>query len=366
MRGVWVLPGGPARRGSAPRSFGFSAGWFLLSTAAPWMGCGLYDYDLGSTGTRSETDAPGGAAGSPATGGGGGTNREELVGWAATADCGERGTTGGALGPTVRPTTVEELDDAVRDPAAAVIEIAGRFELGDVLLQIAGNKTLVGVDGGTLVGSARVRDATNVILRNLRFDGSTSDASRDALELDNSRCVWIDHCEFVDGGDSNLDIVRGSDLVTVSWSKFLYATRTDEHRLGSVCGNSNTDTPGRLNVTFHHNLWGDGVLLNMPSVRHGKVHVFNSYFATPRNDYALSAGYLARLLVENNVFDGVNDPIVFGTDEGTAEVVERGNDFSTATGDAVSRGVAFEPPYPYSLDETDVVASLVRANAGVR
>jgi pectate lyase len=295
----------------------------------------------------------------------GATSLGALQGWAATSDCGPDGTTGGALGPTVRPTTALELDDAVRAPQASTIELSGRFELGDIVLQITGDKTLIGVSGAEIVGSARLKDAANVILRNIKFNGANVDGL-DALEVDGSTCVWIDHCEFFDGGDSNLDIVRGSDLVTVSWSKFYYVEKTDDHRLGSVCGNNDTDTPGRINVTFHHNYWGNGVLLNMPSVRHGKVHIFNSYFGAAGNDYGISAGYMARLLIENNVFDGVKDPIVFGTDQDTAEVVERGNDYSTATGAHVSRGTSFEPPYAYELDELATVVQSVPSDAGVR
>ncbi len=75
---------------------------------------------------------------------------------------------------------------------------------------------------------------------------------------------------------------------------------------------------------------------------------------------------MARLLIENNVFDSVNQPIVFGTDQDTAEVVERGNDYSTATGAPVSRGTSFEPPYGYALDELATVVESVPAEAGVR
>ncbi|MGC4065082.1 MAG: hypothetical protein QM784_10645 [Polyangiaceae bacterium] len=124
--------------------------------------------------------------------------------------------------------------------------------------RFSGDKTLIGVGDAELVGSVRVINARNVILKNIRFNGVNASSDLDALEVDNSSCVWIDHCEFVDGGDDNLDIVRGSDLVTVSWSKFHYQVKTDSHRLGSVCGNSNTDWPGRINVTFHHNWWGGG------------------------------------------------------------------------------------------------------------
>jgi pectate lyase len=75
---------------------------------------------------------------------------------------------------------------------------------------------------------------------------------------------------------------------------------------------------------------------------------------------------MARLLIENNVFDGVSQPIIFGADQDTAEVVQRGNDFSTATGAPVSRGAAFDPPYDYALDELAAVSQAVPTGAGIR
>jgi pectate lyase len=74
---------------------------------------------------------------------------------------------------------------------------------------------------------------------------------------------------------------------------------------------------------------------------------------------------MAKLLVQNNVFYGVNNPIFFNSDSDTAEVVETGNDYSSAQGDHVSRGTAFVPPYPYELQNTSEVAQAVTAQAGI-
>lgn len=356
----------------------------VLACAALLSGCGVFDYQLGkipasggtgsttsisgAAGTTGGSQAGGSAGASGITGGAAGTTGTAtgVIGWASVSDCGPLGTIGGETGPTVRPQTAEDLDNAVRATGPSVVEISGSITLNDVIPQISSDKTLVGVNGAELVGSVRVRDARNVILRNIRFNGGGGSSSLDAVEVDNSTCVWIDHCEFVDGGDSNLDIVRGSDLVTVSWSKFYYVVKTDTHRLGSVCGNSNSDTPGKINITFHHDWWAPGVLLNMPSVRHGKVHIFNNYFSAASTNYCIGAGYMSKLLVQNNYFDGSTNPIIFNSDEDTAEVVETGNDYSTATGDHVTRGASFEPPYQYqnSLESAETAKASVASGAG--
>lgn len=370
-------------------------------------GCGVFDYQLG--GRRDGAAGVGGGGGAAGlgevvgtggvetgdaagTGGGGGTAAsssgsggsagdagiagsagfpEGLIGWASVPDCGLNGTNGGEGGPIVTPTTSSELSQAARADGPAIIRISGTIQLTDGVVQIdTDNKTLIGVDGAQIIGGVRVRGARNVVVQNIKFNGAGTAINVDALEVTNSTCVWLDHCEFFDGGDSNLDIVRGSDLVTVSWSKFYYSTKTTLHRLGSVCGNTTTDTPGKINVTFHHNQWGPNLLEEMPGVRHGKVHIFNNYFSAAGNSYCIGANYMSKLLVQNNFFENVNNPIVFNNDEETpgsghtAEVVETGNDYSTASGEHVARGVSFEPPYPYALEPAETAKQSVLMRAG--
>ncbi len=366
----------PAHPGSHQTRFGCHGHHLLALMLVVLVGCRAYDYDLGANqdvvsfagGSRSGGDSSSGGetsqSGSSGSAGVDTPDPTELIGWASITECGPRGTTGGEGGPVVRPTTPEELDAATRADGPSIIEISGRMELGDLVPILSGDKTLLGRDDAEFLGAVRVRDARNVVLKNIRFNGGGVPSSMDALEIDNSSCVWIHHCEFVDGGDDNLDIVRGSDLITVSWSKFSFQAKTDSHRLASVCGNSNDDWPGRINITFHHNWWGEGLLSHMPSVRHGMVHVFNSYFDAAGNDFCIGAHHMSKLLVQNNVFESVNDPIVFQLDDGTAEVVESGNDFSQATGEHVSRGTSFEPPYPFTLEDTATAKTRVLAESG--
>jgi pectate lyase len=313
--------------------------------------CDEFDYDLGGAGV----------AGSP---GSAGASNAGVVGWAAASDCGPEGTTGGGDGTRVLVQSASELAEALNGDGPAVVEVAGRIELGTETLVVTGSdKTLVGTDSAELVGAFKLDGSRNVIIRNIKFNGGSS-SEYDAMELSGATCVWLDHSEFFDGGDAILDIVRGSDFITVSWSKFYNVLDVDDHRLGSLCGGDDTDTPGRLNVTYHHNFWGEGVLEQMPRVRHGKVHIFNNVYASPGNSYCIGAGYMSKLLVENNFFDAVTDPIRFQVDQDTAEVVETGNEYSNTNGDSVSRGAAFTPPYSYELDTASEARDAVIAQAG--
>jgi len=119
---------------------------------------------------------------------------------------------------------------------------------------------VIGVGDVTLSGGGLyLYRASNVIIRNLTIVGS----SEDNIGLHYSHHVWIDHCTLADATDGNLDMTQGSDHVTISWCKFHY------------------------HVTFHHNWWGAGCIERMPSVRFGRVHVFNNHYNTPGNNYAI-------------------------------------------------------------------------------
>jgi pectate lyase len=341
-----------------------------------------------SGGTTNTSGSPGkggsgGAAGAP-TGGSGSTFDgkcpDALVGWASVAGDNVMTTTGGGNTPAVRPANADELMQYAADAEPRVIEISGSFNTSR--LTIASNKTLLGVGANaTINGGIRIRASggdrvSNVILKNLKINGSTTDVDGDAIQVYNSDHVWIDHCEVYDGVDANLDVVHGSNWVTISWSRFRYtsAAPDPEHKFSTLIGHSDDNSEedsGRLNVTLHHNHWAEGVTERMPRVRFGKVHSFNNYFASAGNNYCLRAGRNAQLLIENNYFDGVNNPHEFNNeeDEPTAHITERGSDYTTATGAQV-RGGGGTPftmaPYSFTLDATAEVPAIVKACAGPR
>jgi pectate lyase len=81
--------------------------------------------------------------------------------------------------------------------------------------------------------------------------------------------------------------------------------------------------------------------------------------------YCIAAGFEANLLVENNYFDGSNNPLRFQTGGDTsAQVTERGNEFVSTSGSVVTRGSAFVPPYDYTMDSGASVKDLVTQGAG--
>ncbi|MFD5742300.1 polysaccharide lyase family 1 protein [Streptomyces massasporeus] len=202
-----------------------------------------------------------------------------------------------------------------------------------IVLPVGSNTTLVGLgDSAVLKGaSLQIKNADNVIVRNLglrdAYDcfpvwqpntGGLGDwkTAYDNIWLTGATHVWVDHVTLSDKGhpdaeeptyfarnhlrhDGLLDITNGSDLVTVSWSRF------SGHDKAMLIGNGDTATGdrGRLRVTLHHNAF-ESVVQRAPRVRFGQVHVYNNRYEITDDDYRYSLGVSteSRIHAENNAF----------------------------------------------------------------
>ncbi|MBC9726898.1 pectate lyase [Streptomyces sp. TRM68367] len=219
----------------------------------------------------------------------------------------------------------EDLRDASADNQGKAIKVS-----------VPANTTIVGVgkNSGILGGSLQIKGVDNVILRNLTVEAPidcfpqwdpTDDnktgawnSEYDGVVVYGSTHVWIDHNTFTDGRypDSSLpsylgktyqqhdglvDIVRGSNYVTVSWNSF------EDHDKTMLIGNSDsaaaTDT-GKLKVTLHHNRFED-IVERAPRVRFGQVDSYNNHFVVTEDQsygYTFGIGIESRLYATHNAF----------------------------------------------------------------
>jgi len=132
------------------------------------------------------------------------------------------GTTGGAGGSSITVTSIEELTAAVKDDKAAIVYIQGTLE-GSKKIRVGSNKSILGKDSSSkLVGAGFfVKEAKNVIIRNLGISMVSEDGG-DAIAVQKSENVWIDHCDLssdLDHGkdfyDGLADFSHASDYITV-------------------------------------------------------------------------------------------------------------------------------------------------------
>jgi pectate lyase len=294
---------------------------------------------------------------------------ESPIGWASVNAEGQNGTFGGRGGPLVIVTNADQLRAAVDGTDPRIVRVRGSFDAGRV--DMGSNKTVEGEPGSVLGINLRFLDDQNVIVRDLTLRGNRcqglADCSQgdDVVELRNTHHVWFHHVDVADGDDGNLDIVRASDYVTVSWSRFSYASNNREHRFSNLIGNGD-DVPedvGRLRVTWHNNWWAENVDQRMPRTRRGRIHVFNNLYTASGNSYCTNAGFEASLLVENNVYVGVNNPL---SPDANGDMLARGNLFLNTSGNQNATGQGFQPGYDYSLQPTAGLEALIRAEAGPR
>lgn len=92
--------------------------------------------------------------------------------------------------------------------------------------------TIFSAKGATIKHAAfTFKRSSNVIIRNLEFDelwewdeatkGNYDKNDWDYITIENSNNVWIDHCTFNKSYDGVVDVKKGSNGVTISWSSFL-------------------------------------------------------------------------------------------------------------------------------------------------
>lgn len=177
------------------------------------------------------------------------------------------------------------------------------FDVKDV-----SNISFYGTDDFVLdrIGFFAVR-AKNVIFRNINVRQPKANNSADAISIQESDGVWVDHCTFTslnqtkDYEDGSTDITHGSKNVTVSWCRYIKTQKS------CLVGHSNSQSGDtQITVTFHHN-WFEDSSSRHPRVRFGHAHVYNNFY-DGCTTYGAGSAYGAKVLVECNYFDAVQLP----------------------------------------------------------
>lgn len=208
---------------------------------------------------------------------------------------------------------------------------SARRQTDQIRINVGSNTTIIGINGARIEhANLNLANITNVIIRNVEFtdaadcfpswdptDGAAGNWNSlyDLVTLTGATNVWIDHNTFSDGNnhdaeqplyfgrpyqvhDGALDIIRASDLVTVSANDFY------DHDKTTLIGSSDTvgADVGKLRVTLHHNRYGN-VGQRAPRVRFGQVDIYNNYYVVTDEEsysYSLGVGVQSAIYAENN------------------------------------------------------------------
>ncbi|HCR77840.1 MAG TPA: pectate lyase, partial [Chryseobacterium sp.] len=183
----------------------------------------------------------------------------------------------------------------------------------------ASSITLEGVGSDALINGwgIRIKNATNIEVRNLGFM-LTDAAEGDNLSLqqDNSY-IWAHNCDLFYGkpggdadqakGDGALD-AKKSTYITFSYNHFW------DNGKSCLLGLSEGTTSG-LYITYHHN-WFDHSDSRHPRIRYYSAHVYNNYY-DGNSKYGVGSTLGSSVFVEGNYFRNAKYPILIskqGTD----------------------------------------------------
>ena len=304
-----------------------------------------------------------------------GTCPTDLLGYATVRGA----TTGGGTATPVTVTTLADLIRYAKRTEPTVIRVKGIIAVPPASqpfqILVRSNKTIVGADdqSGLTGGGLLINRSQNVILDNLVI---ALPVGTDGITVRGAKHVWIDHCELY--GDRShstnyygwlVDVSRGSDFVTVSWSWFHDQFTTVQ--VGDSVRNNTADAD-HLTVTLHHNLF-QRTVFGEPRVRCGTVHVFNNVYQDITG-YGIASLTHARVATEENVFENVAIPLTNKLGRSTRSVGGQIGDignmcYPDCTNSILERpgGVlTFMPSdsYPYLADATTSVPVIVGTCAG--
>jgi pectate lyase len=290
------------------------------------------------------------------------------------ADGFAQGVTGGADGNVVTVITAEDLKRYAVSSEDCVIRVTGAIDLESVggKISIKPNKTITGSDPNTVITGNLAFDkdypVSNIIIRNLNITNPDGLGSGDGITINAVSKIFITNCTVYDCKDGCIDITGRTDYVTVSWCRFYYTGPNNSHRFVNLIGASDrtVDDMNSLHITFHHNWWSSLCNERMPSVRFGRVHVYNNYYNCSGNNYCIRARLYSQCLIENNYFDNVDNPYyILVTSGEKGKIQASGNFFQNCTGRIdPGQDIVFMPPYPYTLDKAADLPGVIMARAG--
>ena len=276
-------------------------------------------------------------------------------------------TTGGGVdAPSMVVKDPGALATAIQRPDPLVIYVDGMLTATDTIKVTldksarGGNKTVLGLgDNSGMTGAGfDLSYSDNVIIRNLKISKAAA-GDGDAIHIQASHHVWIDHCDLssdyddtTSGYDGLVDITHGSSFITISWNDL------HDHRDTGLVGHSPDASwmmeDSALTVTYHHNAFRN--VDSGPRVRWGFAHVYNNRFQTV-NIFGVVSTSAALVNVAHNVFEDVTVPIATHYEDPTdGTMLEAGDQFSPAFAIDIMRPTMAVAPIPYSFNPDDVAS----------
>lgn len=230
--------------------------------------------------------------------------------------------TGANSNPCVGLQTILEGFKKGKDTRPLIVRFVGQItdltymNKGDIVVENDNNAssyiTLEGVGDDAVADGwgIRIKNASNVEIRNIGLMNCDSDEGDDIGLQQNNDYIWVHHCDFFYGnagsdadqakGDGALDCKK-STYVTFSYNHFWDSGKCN------LLGLSEGTTSG-LYITYHHN-WYDHSDSRHPRVRYYSAHVYNNYY-DGNSKYGVGSTMGSSVFVEANYFRNCKYPML--------------------------------------------------------
>lgn len=197
---------------------------------------------------------------------------------------------------------------------------------GDIVVDLNNKTTTQGItiegvgNDATFNGfGVRIKNSTNVEIRNLGFMNCDSGEGDNISLQQSNKYIWVHNNDLFYGhAGSDADQAKGDGALDTKTSS--HVTHSFNHFWDSgKCNLQGMKDESTNNViTYHHN-WYDHSDSRHPRVRTCTVHVYNNYFDGV-SKYGVGATMGSSVFVENNYFRNTNRPMSIsmqGLDDGT-------------------------------------------------
>jgi len=230
--------------------------------------------------------------------------------------------TGANANPCVGLQTVLDGFKKGNDTRPLIVRLVGQITdlsymlNGDIVIENANKAssyiTFEGVGNDAVADGwgIRVKNASNIEIRNIGLMNCNSDEGDDIGLQQNNDYIWVHNCDFFYGdagsdadqakGDGALDCKK-STYVTFSYNHFWDSGKSN------LLGLSEGTTLG-LFISYHHN-WYDHSDSRHPRVRYYSAHVYNNYY-DGNAKYGVGSTLGSSVFVEANYFRNCKYPIL--------------------------------------------------------
>ena len=193
-------------------------------------------------------------------------------------------------------------DPAVLEKGDLLVDFSKKFKAGLTIEGVGNDATFNGF-------GIRLKNCSNVEIRNIGFMNTDSDEGDNvSLQQDNDH-IWVHNCDLFYGkaggdadqakGDGALD-VKKSTYITISYNHYFDSGKCN------LQGMTSESTENY--ITYHHN-WYDHSDSRHPRIRTCTVHIYNNYY-DGNSKYGVGSTMGSSVFVENNYFRNCKNPIL--------------------------------------------------------